>query len=293
VVFDQPVINFATGDVTLSGTAGANNAIVSGGPTTFNVAVSGMTASGTVIATIAAGVCTNAALDPNNASTSTDNTVTFNLPATPPTVTINQAAAQPDPTSTSPINFTVIFDQPVTGFATGDVTLSGTAGATTATVSGGPTTYNVAVTGMIACGTVIATIPAGVCQNASAQTNSASTSTDNTVNFVTANPTVTINQAAAQADPTSTLPINFTVVFSEPVTGFANGDVTLSGTAGATTQNITGGPTTYNIAVSGIPGSETVIATIAAGVATGTINVTGNAAYTNTDTTVTYNASID
>ena len=48
-------------------------------------------------------------------------------------------------------------------------------------------------------------------------------------------PTVIINQAAAQADPTNTSPINFTVVFSEPVTGFTGADVALSGTAGATT----------------------------------------------------------
>ena len=33
-------------------------------------------------------------------------------------------------------------------------------------------------------------------------------------------PTVTINQAAGQADPTNASPINFTVVFSEAVTGF-------------------------------------------------------------------------
>ena len=33
-------------------------------------------------------------------------------------------------------------------------------------------------------------------------------------------PTVTINQAAGQSDPTKISPINFTVVFSEPVTGF-------------------------------------------------------------------------
>ena len=38
---------------------------------------------------------------------------------------------------------------------------------------------------------------------------------------------MTINQAAGQADPTSASPINFTVVFSEPVTDFATGDVTL------------------------------------------------------------------
>ncbi|HOU40255.1 MAG TPA: ExeM/NucH family extracellular endonuclease, partial [Promineifilum sp.] len=71
---------------------------------------------------------------------------------TAPTVTINQASGQTDPTSTSPINFTVVFSEPVTGFATGDVTLSGTAGATTAVVTqiapNDGTTYNVAVSGM-------------------------------------------------------------------------------------------------------------------------------------------------
>ena len=43
----------------------------------------------------------------------------------PPTVTINQAARQADPTKTSPINFTVVFSKSVTGFATGDVTFTG------------------------------------------------------------------------------------------------------------------------------------------------------------------------
>ena len=40
----------------------------------------------------------------------------------------------------------------------------------------------------------------------------------------TTDPDVTINQAGSQADPTSSSPINFTVVFNEPVTGFATGD---------------------------------------------------------------------
>ena len=88
---------------------------------------------------------------------------TYNAPdTTAPTVTINQASGQVDPTSASPINFTVVFSEPVTGFATGDVTLSGTAGATTATVSeiapNNGTTYNVAVSGMTGSGTVIATV---------------------------------------------------------------------------------------------------------------------------------------
>jgi hypothetical protein len=102
-----------------------------------------------------------------------------------PTVTINQAIGQDDPTSSSPINFTVVFSESVTGFATGDVTLSGSAGATTGTVTGGPATYNVAVTGMTDEGTVTASIAAGVA-NAAADPyapNAASTSTDDTVTY--------------------------------------------------------------------------------------------------------------
>ncbi len=212
---------------------------------------------------------------------------------TPPTVTIEQAGAQADPTSASPINFTVVFSEAMTGFATGDVTLGGTAGATTATVTGGPTTYNVAVSGMTGSGTVIASIASGVATGTVNVTgNAASTSTDNTVTFNAVPPTVTIEQAGAQADPTSASPINFTVVFSEAMTGFATGDVTLSGTAGATTATVTGGPTTYNVAVSGMTVSGTVIASIASGVATGTVNVFGNAASTSTDNTVTYNLPV-
>jgi CSLREA domain-containing protein len=100
-----------------------------------------------------------------------------------PSVTINQAAGQSDPTTASPINFTVVFSEAVSDFETGDVTLSGTAGATTAIVSGSGTTYNVAVSGMTQTGTVTATIAAGVATDAAGNPNTASTSTDNTVTF--------------------------------------------------------------------------------------------------------------
>ncbi len=77
VVFDEITTSFATGDVTLSGTAGATTATVTGSGTTYNVAVTGMTADGTVTPTIGAGVATDLAGNSNNASTSTDNEVTF------------------------------------------------------------------------------------------------------------------------------------------------------------------------------------------------------------------------
>ncbi|HLF96231.1 MAG TPA: Ig-like domain-containing protein, partial [Methylococcaceae bacterium] len=106
----------------------------------------------------------------------------------PTTVTIDQAAAQADPTNASPINFTVVFSEPVTGFTNTDIDLSGsTAGGTlTALVSdtGDSTTFTVTVTGMTTSGTVTASIAAAVATAAAGNLNTASTSTDNTVNFV-------------------------------------------------------------------------------------------------------------
>ncbi len=103
-------------------------------------------------------------------------------------------------------------------------------------------------------------------------------------------PIVTIEQAGGQTDPTPTSPINFTVTFSEAVTGFDTADISFTGsTAGGTlTPTITGSGTTYNVAVSGMTTSGTVVPTVIASAAT---DIAGNpsAASTSTDNTVTYN----
>jgi hypothetical protein len=167
-----------------------------------------MNAGDSVVLTIrvtpdSSGVITNhvvvsaATSDPNTANNSAAEDSTVTVPdTTPPAVTINQAAGQADPTSASPINFTVVFTEPVTGFATGDVTLAGTAGATTATVTESApndgTTFTVAVTGLAGNGTVIASIAAGVATDAAGNPNSASASTDNTVTYNATTPTAGI-----------------------------------------------------------------------------------------------------
>ena len=85
---------------------------------------------------------------------------------TPPTIReIGPGEGQADPTNVSSIRFKVVFSEWVTGFAAADVGLSGTAGPTTATVmpvGGDGTTYEVTVGGMIASGTVVIGVPAGV-----------------------------------------------------------------------------------------------------------------------------------
>jgi VCBS repeat-containing protein len=214
--------------------------------------------------------------------------------ATPPSVTINQASGQGDPTNTLPIRFTVAFNEPVSGFNGDDVTVTGTApGTPTASVTGSGRDYVVSISGLTGGGTVIASIAAGKASDAAGNANTASTSTDNSVSYDPTAPSVTVNQASGQADPTGSLPIRFSVVFSEPVTGFTNDDVTVGGTApGTPSVVVSGSGTTYEVAVSGLTGGGTVIASVAAGKAN---DAAGNAntASTSTDNTVSYDPDTD
>lgn len=100
-----------------------------------------------------------------------------------PSVTINQAPSQADPTYIAPITFEVSFSEPVSEFTSADVALSGTAGATSASVSGSGKDYTVLVSGMSTNGSVIASIPAGAARDAAGNTNTASSSTDNSVSY--------------------------------------------------------------------------------------------------------------
>jgi Bacterial Ig-like domain len=291
VQFSEPVSGFGNSDLSFTGsTAGGTlAAVVTGSGEDYTVSVSGMTTSGTVIASIPGGAAADADNNPTGASTSTDNTVTYNSP--PPTVTINTAVGQPDPTSGGPIAFAVTFSKPVTGFAAADVSFTGsTAGGTlVAVVSGSGADYTVAVSGMTTSGTVVASIPAAAATDAGNQPNAASTSTDNSVQFAAGPPTVSINQAAGQADPSSGTSITFTVQFSEPVTGFTAADIAFTGSTatGTLVAVVSGSGPLYTVTVTGMTGSGNVVVSIAAAAATdGDANPSG--ASTSTDNTVSW-----
>jgi uncharacterized repeat protein (TIGR01451 family) len=213
----------------------------------------------------------------------------------PPKVTINQAVTQPDPTRSGPILFTVAFDRAVTGFTASDVSLAGTTVGGTPVVSmvGSGAAYTVAVTGMNGLGTVVASVPADVAVDAAGSPNAASTSLDNTVTFDNVAPTVTLNTAAGQPDPTHTSPILFTVVFNEDVTGFTGSDVSFAGsTTGGLVAAVSGGGASYTVSVTGMDAPGTVVAALAAGAAT---DLAGNVsvASTSMDNMVAFTASAD
>ncbi len=287
VVFSEAVTDFAEADVSLTGLTGT--VLVTGGGTTYNIAITGLTGDGTITASVPADSARDAAGNGNTASTG-DNDVT--LDTTRPSVAVSEATGQDDPTSTSPVNFAVVFSEPVDDFTDSDVSLSGTANPDTVVVTGSGDTYNVEVSGMDADGTVVISIGENAAHDAAGNGNIASTG-DSTVTYDASGPTVTIDEAVGQNDPTNASPINFAVVFSEPVADFDDSDVTVGGTAflvpALETATVTGSGTTYNVQISGMDNDGTVTISIAEDAAHDEAG-NGNAAPTG-DNSVTYDTT--
>ncbi len=82
VVFSETITNFATGDVSFTGSTvgGTLTGTVTGSGTTYNVAVTGMTTAGNVIASINPSVATDAVGNSNTSATFTDNVIAYTTP---------------------------------------------------------------------------------------------------------------------------------------------------------------------------------------------------------------------
>jgi Calx-beta domain/Bacterial Ig-like domain len=289
VHFSSAVTGFGGTDIDFTGStvSGTLVAGVTGTGADYTVAVTGMTGEGTIVASIPAEAATDLLGANTTASTSTDNTVTFD--GLPPAVTIDQSAGQADPTKVGPITFTVHFSEIVTEFDGTDVSFTGSTvgGTLVASVTGSGADYTVAVTGMTGKGTVVASLPAGATVDAAGNESTTSTSTDNSVIFDNIAPSVTIDQAVGQSDPTNDASIKFDVKFSEAVTGFDASDVSVVGsTAGGTLAvSVSGSGNTYTVTVTGMSNRGLVVASIPAGAAS---DAAGNLSFaaTSTDNTV-------
>ena len=103
-------------------------------------------------------------------------------------------------------------------------------------------------------------------------------------------PSVTVEQAAGQADPANTLPISFEIEFSETVAGFTDTDLTV---AGVPTINYTltqTGLSTYEVLVTSMSEDGTVTVSVPAGAATDLFS-NDNLASTSVDSSVLYDST--
>jgi LPXTG-site transpeptidase (sortase) family protein len=269
-VFSEDVTGFTAADVTLS----SGTAVVTGGPSTYNVAVDGM-ADGALTASIPANVVTDSIGNSNTASTSADNSVIYDVTAPDTTIITSPSNPSADP-------------DPMFSFGAEDGTGSGIA-SFQCQIDGGGFSACKSGSSFGVLGEGSHTFEVRATDNAS---NTDATPASYTWTIDVTGPIVTIDQDASQSDPTNTSPINFIVAFSETVTGFDNTDVVVSGTAGATSAMVTeispNDGTTYSVSVSGMAGDGTVIADIPADAAFDSSS-NGNIASVSADNTVTYN----
>jgi hypothetical protein len=265
---------------------------------TFTLSVVGVGGNGTLIPSIGVDRVKDLAGNSNTASTFlTDNSVTFG-DTIAPTVTVNRSNSQPPFTNTLPIQFSVVFSEPINAstFEPVDITQSGTATVATWQIvdKGDHTNFTLLATVVGENGTLIPSIMANSVLDYAFNNNLASTSTDNVVTYDKTSPTVTVNQAAGQPDPALALPIRFTVVFSEPinVSTLALTDFTQSGTARGVVWSLkdSGDHKTFTLSATSLTANGTLKPSLAAAEVTDLAG-NNNKASTSTDNTVTTNIS--
>src|SRR5207249_3764635 len=151
--------------------------------------------------------------------TSTDNTVAWD--ATAPTVSsINRA--NPSPTNASSVNFTVAFSEAVSGVDATDFALASTGGISGASITGltgSGSSYAVTVNPGSGDGSIGLNLvdDDSIADAAGSKLGGAGTGngdfTGQTYTIDKTRPTVTVEQAGGQTDPTNASPINFAVDF--------------------------------------------------------------------------------
>ncbi|HCA57666.1 MAG TPA: hypothetical protein DEP46_06715, partial [Blastocatellia bacterium] len=188
ISFDQQVFGFTEEDISLaSSTIDLSNVdtflAYDEGSTTASYRVSDIVSNGQFVrATILTGAVTDRAGNVSGPSVSTDNTVTVDNVR--PSVAVTQAAGQPDPAFTQPINFTAQFSETVYNFNTSSLILSGTAGLANAqaVITGSGSTYNIAISNVVANGgTVRLSLQTGAGVDAAGNLSYTLINTDNQV----------------------------------------------------------------------------------------------------------------
>ncbi|MBK8617577.1 MAG: S-layer homology domain-containing protein [Anaerolineales bacterium] len=178
----------------------------------------------------------------------------------PQVTTITRASTSP--TNAANVDFTVTFSESVTGVGTSDFTLttSGVSSAAVSGISGSGSSYTVTVNTGSGSGTIRLDV---------LNDNSIKDTGDNSLSAgYTSGPVYTIEKTApsvltsvrANANPTNLSSVDFTVTFSENVTGVDTSDFTLTttGVSSAAVSGISGSGSSYTVTVNTGSGNGTI-----------------------------------
>lgn len=174
---------------------------------------------------------------------------------TPPAV-LSIAPANPNPTNAATVDFAVIFSESVTGVDSSDFSLSSANGAALTSITGSGANY----VATVATGSGNDTLRLDFIDNDSVVDSAGNATLAGFASGASytvdrAAPVVVSIIPASQPDSSS---VEFTVIFSEPVTGVDGSDFVLSTLNGARVANFTGSGSQYILSVEIQPGSDSV-----------------------------------
>ncbi|MFN8382104.1 MAG: metallophosphoesterase [Anaerolineales bacterium] len=174
----------------------------------------------------------------------------------PGIISITRAGA--NPTNTATVDFFVTFSEAVTGIDASDFSLTTSLGASISNISGTGNTYVVTVLTGIGDDTAkLDFIDNDSVVDMAGNSTSGGFSNGDSYSIDRSVPRVT---SIIRTNPgqTNTASIDFTVSFSEVVTGVDGSDFLLSTTNGATVSSVSGSGNTYAISISTKPGNDTI-----------------------------------
>ena len=238
ITFSEDVTGFEAAEISLSGAASVDATVTIMGSGAIYTASITPTISGSLTIDVPANVAKDNAGNDNTAA-STTKTVTLDL--TGPTVSITNL---PDAPQNGAFTITIMFNEVVTGFVLGDISLGDPAIAevTSLTVVVTQKEYTAEIT-PTGSGNLTIQVPANVVQDAVTNPNTASTS--HTISIDLVRPTVTIT-GAPTTPQNGAFPI--TITFNEVVTDFVSNDISLDGTASAMVA-LNGSGTSYTATI--------------------------------------------
>ncbi|WPU63800.1 fibronectin type III domain-containing protein [Peredibacter starrii] len=323
VTFSE-VIDPLTLDVSDFNNSGTGSGVVwnltnCGDDQNFKLAVTAVGVDGTVVPTLARDSALSLTNYGNKPSTTTDNVVTVDTLS--PSVTLNLASNQTVGScvfttangyaGASGFSYRVTFSERINSstFTNADITNSGSGGSTlgwTITSCGDGRNFRLSAASVSGDGTIIPSINANVVEDLAGNLNTASTSTDNTINYDTVAPTVTIEQSinqtvgactfTAASDPTNTSNLQYRVQVSEPIIAstLTPSDFVNAGTGGNITLqwSVTSCGDNQNFMLSSIAvmGDGTIVPNLPANAFTDRAG-NGNSLSTSVDNSITFSIS--
>jgi 6-phosphogluconolactonase (cycloisomerase 2 family) len=235
VDFGESVTGFVQGDVSVSGGTISNFVDGTGGVFTFDVTPSG---DGTITVDIAAAAATDLAANASLVATQ------FSIVSDQTVLTPVISSSESNPTNSATIPVSVAFGESMTGFVQGDVSVSGGPISKFADGGGGVFTFDVTPSGD---GTITFDVAALVAEDLAGNDNLIATQFSIVSDRTAPTPVI----SSSDSDPTNSATIPVSVAFGESMTGFDQGDLSVSGGTISNFVDASGGVFTFDVTPSG------------------------------------------